>query len=217
MNTAFLLSMNGYDCWLGNSRGNDHSLKHKFLNTQSRAYWNFSFHEIGYYDVPAMFDFMLNKTNSTSGFYIGHSQGGASIMTLLSTRPSYNQKIIQTHLMAPAVFMNNLPNPIVRFFSSEFDNYVSKYKSYDVLSSAQIVKYVQNLSGMFCIPNTPMFSMCTNVLLMIGGYNTNGTEYDPKVVPIIVKHIASAVSTKQIHHFLQLYQVKSIMSLTLNN
>jgi hypothetical protein len=43
---AFLLSDHGYDCWLGNSRGNDYGLKHKYLSTNSREFWNFSFHEV---------------------------------------------------------------------------------------------------------------------------------------------------------------------------
>lgn len=71
---AYLLSNNGYDVWLGNVRGSDHSLKHKTLSVQSKEFWNFSFHEIGFYDLPAMFDLMLEKTKAQQGFYVGHSR-----------------------------------------------------------------------------------------------------------------------------------------------
>lgn len=39
---AFLLSINNYDVWMGNSRGNDHSLKHRNFSSQSKEFWNFS-------------------------------------------------------------------------------------------------------------------------------------------------------------------------------
>jgi pimeloyl-ACP methyl ester carboxylesterase len=109
---AFLLADNGYDIWFGNARGNDHSLRHKTLSFPDRAFWNFSWHEIGLYDVSAMIDFVLKKTNSAKTFYVGHSQGTTSLLVLLSTRPEYNQKIIQTHLLAPAIFMENFPHAL---------------------------------------------------------------------------------------------------------
>lgn len=118
---AYLLADNGYDVWLGNSRGNDHSLKHRNLSVNSKAYWNFSWHEIGFYDVPAMIDHMLATTNSSRTFYVGHSQGTTSIAVLLSMRPEYNDKIIQSHLMAPAVFMKNFPHPLGRLLMNEFE------------------------------------------------------------------------------------------------
>lgn len=42
-------------------------------------------------------------------------------MILLSTRPEYNQKIIQVHVLAPAVFMQNLPHPVARLLIDSFE------------------------------------------------------------------------------------------------
>lgn len=102
----------GYDCWLGNTRGNDFGLKHKTISVDSKKFWDFSFHEFGVYDLPAMFDLMLKVTNTTQGYYFGHSQGGAMFAIMTSMRPEYNKKIIQAHLMAPAIFMKNAPHPL---------------------------------------------------------------------------------------------------------
>lgn len=46
----------GYDVWLANNRGVEHSLTHSKLDYQKngKAYWNFSFAEIGKFDIPAM-------------------------------------------------------------------------------------------------------------------------------------------------------------------
>lgn len=178
---------------------------HKTLNVHSKEYWNFSFHEIGYYDVPTMFDFMLSHTNTSRAFYVGHSQGGTSLMVLLTLRPEFNDKIIHAHLMAPAVFMKNFPHPFMRFFASELNAFIDKYQYYDFLSSTQLMNFIEPVNSFVCQRNSPIIGMCTNILSMICGRNDNGTETDSKILPGLIKHLSHAASTKQFHHFIQLY------------
>ncbi|KAJ6631767.1 Lipase 3, partial [Pseudolycoriella hygida] len=84
---AYLMADNGFDVWLGNARGNIFSQSHKTLSTDSHDFWKFSFHEIGVYDLPAMIDYALEKGNTTSLTYCGHSQGTTVVFVLLSMRP----------------------------------------------------------------------------------------------------------------------------------
>jgi pimeloyl-ACP methyl ester carboxylesterase len=100
---AYVLWEKGYDVWLGNSREN--SISHQYLPKKSKKFWNFSFHEIGIFDLPAMIDYILASTKEDSLYYFGYSQGGAAGLVLLSQRPEYNRKIRQIHLVAPAIFM----------------------------------------------------------------------------------------------------------------
>lgn len=86
-----------------------------------KEFWNFSWHEIGFYDLPAMIDYVLNTTQSSRTFYVGHSQGATVLMVLLTTRTEYNEKIAQAHLMAPPVFMKNMPHPIGKLVASELE------------------------------------------------------------------------------------------------
>lgn len=104
---AYYLADHGYDVWLGNARGTKHGNEHETLAVDSKEFWKFSFHEIGLYDVQAMLNFMLEETKSSKTFYVGHSQGTCSLLALLSTMPEYNDKIIEAHLMTPAVFLRN--------------------------------------------------------------------------------------------------------------
>lgn len=196
----------GFDCWLGNSRGNDFSLNHRTLNSHSKQFWNFSFHEIGHFDVAALIDSVLNLTQAKKVFYIAHSQGCTSLMVLLSTRPQYNAKIAEAHLMAPAVFMANFPHTFVKIFASEFDAFVDRTKSYDLISNSQIMNMIEPINSLLCQKNSPVIAMCKNAIQMICGKNDNGTETDLKVLPILLHYLAHAVSTKQINHFLQIYQ-----------
>lgn len=64
----------GYDVWMGNVRGNRYSKQHRWLVTDSKKFWKFSFHEMGKYDLPVLIDFILNKTGFKKIQYIGHSQ-----------------------------------------------------------------------------------------------------------------------------------------------
>lgn len=67
-------------------------------------YWQ-SWNEIGILDLPAIIDFILDKTQQNQLIAAGHSQGGSAIAVLLSERPEYNQKISSVHLMAGAIFL----------------------------------------------------------------------------------------------------------------
>lgn len=89
---------------MGNARGTVFSREHVYLRTTSPEFWNFSWHEIGKYDMPAMIDKILKETNQTSLHVVGHSQGTTTFFVMLSLLPEYNKKIISGHLMGPAIF-----------------------------------------------------------------------------------------------------------------
>jgi pimeloyl-ACP methyl ester carboxylesterase len=60
---AVKLAREGYDVWLGNNRGNIYSREHSTLNPKEPAdqkdYFDFSFYEMGKFDLPAMIDKVL--------------------------------------------------------------------------------------------------------------------------------------------------------------
>lgn len=107
----FQLYEAGYDVWLANSRGNIYTKKHKYLSPGSQQFWNYTFHELAIYDLPAMIDNILRFTSKSKLHYIGHSQGTTTILILLSERPEYNRKIQSATLMAPVAYLGNLKDP----------------------------------------------------------------------------------------------------------
>ncbi|KAF4789645.1 Lipase member M [Turdus rufiventris] len=80
---GFVLADAGYDVWLGNSRGNTWSVKHKTLKPCQKEFWQFSFDEIGKYDIPAELNFIMNKTGQKHIYYIGHSEGSTADYSIL--------------------------------------------------------------------------------------------------------------------------------------
>ncbi|PSN34873.1 Lipase 3 [Blattella germanica] len=72
---GYLLADAGYDVWLGNARGNLYARNHVSLNPDDKEFWQFSWHEMGVYDVPAMIDYILKETEEEKLHYIGYSMG----------------------------------------------------------------------------------------------------------------------------------------------
>jgi pimeloyl-ACP methyl ester carboxylesterase len=173
---AYLLADNGYDVWMGNARGNKHSTKHKQLSWDSNKFWNFSWHEIGYYDLPAMIDYTLNATNSSKAFYVGHSQGTTSLLALLSSRPDYNQKIIQAHLLAPAAFISHCPHPLAKNAAQEVKNGI--FNGLKFLNFDSIWDLAKEFSKVFCVVKTTTLPLCRSVIFYIVGVNKNKIEID---------------------------------------
>ena len=59
---GFVLADLGYDVWLGNNRGNAYSREHVNYNVDDKEFWDFSFHEMAIYDLPANVDYIRNIT-----------------------------------------------------------------------------------------------------------------------------------------------------------
>jgi len=81
-----LLDM-GFDVWLGNNRGNIYSRFNLKLSPSSddEKFWDFSFFEMGQYDLPAMIGGILSELPSYNKLtYIGYSQGTSQMFTALS-------------------------------------------------------------------------------------------------------------------------------------
>lgn len=66
---GFVLADCGYDVWLGNSRGTTYSSSHQTLSKTDPRFWQYSFQQMGEYDLPASIDFVLKKTGQSKCIY----------------------------------------------------------------------------------------------------------------------------------------------------
>ncbi|XP_031625879.1 lipase 3-like [Contarinia nasturtii] len=120
---AYLLADTNYDCWMLNVRGTEVSQRHTRYNPNGRGekeYWNFSWHEMGMYDVAAAIDYILNETKFEKLNYIGYSQGSIAFLILTSMKPEYNNKIIEGNLVAPASYLKGTTNLFYQSFAKSY-------------------------------------------------------------------------------------------------
>lgn len=200
---AFQLANNGYQVFLGNARGSKFSMKHQTLDPLSREFWRFSFDEIAMHDLPAMIDYILFLTKQQGVFYVGHNQGATACLALLSTRPEYNDKILQAHFLAPIVFMD-YPHPILSFGALEYEESVKVLRNFNFLSMAD---YTKKVVDTYCEGNSfkgPRF--CLRLWEFIFGRNRGETEIDPQVLLQVPTFISPTASVRQYLHFLQIYR-----------
>ncbi|XP_044241891.3 lipase member J isoform X2 [Ursus arctos] len=111
---GFILADAGYDVWMGNSRGTTWSRKHKYLKTNSKAFWAFSFDEMAKYDLPASIDFIVKHTGQEEIFYIGHSQGTTIAFITFSTIPKIAERIKIFFALAPVFSIKYSKSPLIK-------------------------------------------------------------------------------------------------------
>ncbi|GAB1867614.1 Lipase 3 [Camponotus japonicus] len=202
---AYLLADQGYDVWLGNFRGNTYSRAHISLSPSNLTFWDFSFNEMGIYDLPAMFTYITNITSQSLHTYIGHSMGAASFYIMALERPEFARMVQKMISFAPAVFISHMKSPI-KYFSKTFPLELYKlimrhFFHNEFLPQNNFWKYLAKYG---CKQNIIEEKICANLIFIICGYDREQLNYT--LLPIILSHDPAGASTKTILHYVQIYQ-----------
>lgn len=105
---GFLLADHGYDVWLGNFRGSTYSRNHTQFSDTEKEFWDFSFHEIGLYDIAAKIDY-VSKYRKQKIIYIGFSMGTTTATIYSSTYPKLAEDKVKIFIyLAPFIFTNGM-------------------------------------------------------------------------------------------------------------
>lgn len=198
---AYQLADNGFDVWLGNSRGNTYSRSHKSLSSDSEEFWNFSFHEMGIYDLPATIDFILERTNQSQLYYIGHSMGTCMFFVMCSMRPEYNYKIRAQISLAPVAYVHHMTsflNTLVPYANEiqKASNWISKGAFLPQNAASKLVnKYL-------CGDNAINSTLCKKYIVY-KMFGEDAVQFDMTLLPIILGHNPAGTSVKTLIHFAQ--------------
>ncbi|CAD7950515.1 unnamed protein product [Amoebophrya sp. A120] len=228
---AFILADQGFDVWLGNTRGSTWSLEHVNLTTQDSKFWDFSFDDIALSDTPAVVDYIIANTRRggrsnehdlmTSGSaseeeedhdpkeleddhklgYVGHSQGTLQMFVALSQLGPAFAKKIQ-HYSALA--------PVA-----------SAANQASLLVGSLIALHIDQLFELFgdraFLPNQPLLhwiagpvcesypAVCEDLLFLIVGMDSDPTANMNKTrVPVMVYNSPGGTSVKNMVHWADL-------------
>ncbi|XP_066595021.1 gastric triacylglycerol lipase-like isoform X2 [Prorops nasuta] len=203
---AYELVDEGYEVWLSNSRGNTYGRTNKYIPPDNKHFWDFTFHEMGFYDLPAVIDHILLVTGKDKLYYIGHSQGANIFFTMMSEKPQYNEKIQVMFAYAPTINNYDLKSPLIRVVAY-FTNFIYKccqcFRINEILGANQsMTKFLKSIS----LARTPIQILSRNILFLIFGYS--GTYIDQTIIPVIVNHTPAGCSIKQLAHYGQLVQCR---------
>ncbi|XP_075150306.1 lipase 1 [Haematobia irritans] len=193
---GYYLSDMGYDVWMGNARGNRYSRNHTELDPDTNAeFWQFSWHEIGIYDLPASIDYVLKETGYRKLGYFGHSQGTTSFWVMCSMHPEYNEKIAIMHALAPVAFMKHLKSPLLPYAKN-----MAKIPGETIREFLRRTKILWET----CFANKMSEDLCVRIYYQVVGKDVEQTN--ATLFPVIFGHIPAGCNLKQITHYIQLVE-----------
>jgi len=204
---GYILADDCYDVWLSNSRGNFESRNHTFINPDFSQFWQFSWHEMGQHDLPAVIEHVLTSTGKEQVHYIGHSQGTTQFFIYASLYPEESAKKVKSmHALAPVAFMENMTSPMLQWAAKNLDALETLL---NVLGWDEFLPesdLIAQLGGNGCNDEHPnMQDMCENLLFILCGFDRE--ESNATLLPIISAHDPAGASTRQVLHYGQ--EIKS--------
>nr|UXP71923.1 esterase [Manduca sexta] len=197
---GYLLAEAGYDVWLGNARGNFYSRRHRRLNPDSiinQNFWKFSWDEIGYYDIAAFVDYILQRTKQSKLHYVGHSQGGTTFLVLNSLRPEYNKKFKSFQGLAPAaIFTNN--DHLVFSALAPFENIIETTAfSMGIGEIFGNREFITWFATNFCHEGSIFHPLCGYAMTIV----TASENFNQTMLPLFLGHAPAGASIRQVAHY----------------
>ncbi|KAG6457964.1 lipase 3-like [Manduca sexta] len=193
----YLLSAAGYDVWLANARGNKYSRAHINRTVDEVGFWNFSWHEIGLYDLSAVIDYVVGvSSKNTEIHFIGHALGATSLLVLLSVAPKYNDILKSATFLAPLVYMYHVEGPL-KILADSYE-----YRSTDNIYRPTLLRseiFSPKVIERFCRGEV---RLCLNpFLLLANGGQDFANSY---ITEAVLSHVPAGSSKKMLIHYLQL-------------
>ncbi|RZC36120.1 lipase member K-like [Asbolus verrucosus] len=203
---VFTLINNGYDVWISNSRGTKYSSKHIKYTVYDRQYWDFSFHEIGIYEIPAIIDFIALKTEQRGQIiYIGHSMGTTLSYVYASLRPEHAAINVKSIIsLAPLAYMEHAGFFILRALLPFRDVFKSVLESIGLYGIGPNTQAELDLLHNFC-SNSPSILACSVFHFIFTGISQE--EELVETFPVAFSNYPSGISLKTVIHYAQLMQM----------
>ncbi|XP_045765480.1 lipase 3-like [Maniola jurtina] len=203
---AYQLADAGFDVWLFNARGNRYCKEH-IKNISQKLFWDFSYEEIGSYDLPATVNYILSETRYSKVSYVGFSQGSTTFFVMCSMRPEFNKKINHAILLAPVAWLKHTKYPLIDFFSKSLNILTWIAETQQVYEAFPFNEKLNLYHASVCDTLSPVRMLCELELFVNFGLQKLSNLL-PEKLPVITSHIPAGTSSKVFLHFIQGYSTQ---------
>ncbi|KAG5195843.1 hypothetical protein R6Z07F_017715 [Ovis aries] len=198
---GFILADAGFDVWMGNSRGNTWSRKHKTLSVSQDEFWAFSFDEMANYDLPASVNFILNKTGQEQLYYVGHSQGTTIGFIAFSRIPELAKKIKIFFALAPVASTEFMTSPLLKLARVPELFLKDLFGTKEFLPQNAFLKW---LSTHICT-HVILKELCGNIFFVLCGFNERNLNMSR--VAVYAAHNPAGTSVQNMIHWAQVVKL----------
>jgi len=200
---AVFLINQGFDVWLLNNRGTIYSRQHAKYSVHQSELWDFSFQEMGMYDVPATLNYISRKTKVQKLFVIGHSQGSTQFVAAMTDPLTSAQ--VQSHMHAligisPVAHVSDVPEKTKRIYDA-VSYYIPFRKlinfNYPFFSSITRTFFKRFIKGV-----CENLSFLCQGLLAVPGHSIE--HNNPELIPRLLEVLPAGSSFRCYEHYHQL-------------
>lgn len=204
---AYVLFDAGYDVWSLSTRGTTYSMNHKTFTTDSEEFWDFSFSQIGQYDIPAAIDFILDGHSIYSSvFLVGHSMGTTSIQALLTAHDRWNfdtSKVRGAVMLAPAIHIKGCQTAVIGTLLEKQSETILLKEVKRLFGTKSILEHTGVVSEIpdICYKNP---ELCLEFEQAVAGVNPDSTSIDKDRMYVYVNFYPAGSSVQAVNHLIQL-------------
>ncbi|KYB27361.1 Lipase 1-like Protein [Tribolium castaneum] len=193
---VFFLVNNGYDVWLPHRRGSAYGKGHIKYNRTDPQFWDFSFHECGYYDITAEIDFIKTK-NPRKVVLLGYSMGTTETYVYAILRKEHAKEHVAGIVSLGATAYLEHPNSILKHLalvspylegSLRFRSINSMYDGWETQKLERKITYR---------------TLVITWNFMMGLYGEDPDQLDPADLPVYIGNRPASTSIKSVIHFVQ--------------
>lgn len=163
-------------------------------SSDAKAYFDYSFYELGKYDAPTQIDYVLKKTGHKKLSYVGHSQGTSQMFSALSEGHGNLQDKLNIFVaICPITNLHWADPPIGNLNKAVDDSLIAltKFNGIWELYGPGWSSIVQQVCAVFpCAAITQFF-------------DSNPSDYNDPVRSDVSNYRTSPASSKQVIHYAQ--------------